>query len=165
MPLLKDSFVFKKVTTISYIISWLLLFLTVVSILIIFPTANDTEPLNSLYLLSRRIELGDFLQRLDAAFVLLWLISIFCYLSVTIFIINRIIKKMLNLSDERMVTFSSVSIFFGLCLLPFNIALIRFMGNTVYRYSIIGLIFIVCFIILILANLKFKFKKGSLQKK
>ena len=165
MPLLKDSFSFKKVTTISYIISWLLLFVTVISILTIFPITNDTEPLNSLYLLSRKIELGDFLQRLDATFVLLWLISIFCYLSVSIFMMNRIIKKLTNISDEKIISLSTTSILFGLCLLPFNIAISRFMENTVYRYMIIVLTFIVCFIILVLANLKFKFKKGSSQKR
>lgn len=161
MPLLKDSFNFKKITTLSYIISWLLLFATVISILTIFPITNNSEPLNSLYLLSRKIEFGDFLQRLDAWFVLLWLISIFCYLSVCIFLINRIIRKLTNISDERILTFSTTSIFFGLCLLPFNIAINRFIENTVYRYLIISLIFIVSFFILILANLKFKFKKGK----
>ncbi len=161
MPLLKDSFSFKKITTISYIISWLLLFFTVVSILTIFPITNDTEPLNSLYLLSRRIELGDFLKSLDALFILLWLISIFCYLSVSIFMIHRIFRKLTNITDEKMITLSTTSIFFGLCLIPFNIAISRFMENTVYRYLIIGLIFIGCFTILLLANLKFKFKKGS----
>lgn len=165
MPLLKDGFNFKKVTTISYIVSWLLQFLTVISILTIFPITNDSEPLNSLYLLSRKIELGDFLQRLDALFVLLWLISIFCYLSVSIFMINRIIKKLTNISNEKIITLSTTSIFFGICLLPFNIALSRFMENVVYRYLIIGLIFIVCFIILLLANLKLKFKKGFANNK
>ena len=130
MPLLKDSFAFKKVTTWSYIISWLLLFLTVVSILTIFPITNDTEPLNSLYLLSRKIELGDFLQRLDALFVLLWIISIFCYLSLSIFMINRVFKKLTNITDEKLVSLSTASIFFGLCLLPFNVAISRFMENT-----------------------------------
>lgn len=165
MPLLKDSFTFKKVTIISYIISWLLLFLTVVSILTIFPITNDTEPLNSLYLLSRRIQLGDFLQSLDALFILLWLISIFCYLSICIFMINRVFKKLTNIADEKMITLSTTSVFFGLCLIPFNIAISRFMENIVYRYLIIGLIFIGCFILLLLANLKFKFKKGSYQNK
>lgn len=165
MPLLKDSFSFKKVTIVSYIISWTLLFLTVVSILTIFPITNDTEPLNSLYLLSRKIELGDFLQRLDALFVLLWLISIFCYLSVSTFMINRIIKKLTNISDEKWITLSTTSVFFGLCLLPFNVAISRFMENVVYRYLIIGLTFIGSFFLLILANLKFKFKKGTIQKR
>ncbi len=166
MPLLKDSFTYKKVTTISYIISWLLLFVTVVSILTIFPITNDTEPLNSLYLLSRKIELGDFLQRLDAIFVLLWLISTFCYLSICIFMINRIFKKLTNIADEKLLSLSTSSILLGLCLLPFNVAISRFIENIIYRYLIIGLIFIGCFAILLLANLKFKFsKKGSLQKR
>ena len=165
MPLLKDSFNFKKVTIISYIISWILLFLTVVSILTLFPMSNDPEPLNSLYLLSRRIQLGDFLKRLDAIFILLWIIAIFCYLSLCIFFINRIIKKLTNISDERMLCMSTSSILFGLGLFPFNIAINRFIGNTIYRYTTIGLAFIIGFFILILANLKFKFKKGTFKSK
>lgn len=112
MPLLKDSFHFKKVTLISYVISWLLLFLTIISILTIFPITNDTEPLNALYLLSRKIDLGDFLQRLDAVFILLWLLSIFAYLSLSVFMINRITKKITNISDERIITLPAVSILF-----------------------------------------------------
>lgn len=164
IPLLKDSLNFKKVTTVSYIISWMLLFLTSISILTIFSITNDTEPLNSLYLLARRIQLGGFLKSLDALFILLWIISIFCYLSVSIFMINRVFKKITNVADEKMLTLCTTSIFFGLCLFPFNIAISRFMENIVYRYLIIGLIFIGCFIILLLANLKFKFKKGTYQK-
>lgn len=161
MPLLKDTFNFKKITVTSYIISWLLLFLTIISILTIFPMASDSDPINSLYLLSRKVELGDFLQRLDALFILLWLISVFCYLSLTIFIINRIFKKLTNISNEKMITLSSSCILFGLCLLPFNVAINRFIGNTIYRYVIIILSFIICYLIMILANFKFKYKKGS----
>lgn len=161
MPLLKDSFHFKKVTIISYIVSWILLFLAVISILSIFPITNNIEPLNSLYLLARKVKLGDFLQRLDALFILLWLISIFCYLSVTIFIINKIIQKNTNIAHPKMLTLSTSSILFGLCLIPFDISINRFLENTLYKYFIIGLIFVFCFILLILANLKFKFKKGN----
>lgn len=164
MPLLKDSSNFKKVTIISYIISWSLLFCTIISILTIFPISNHTEPLNSLYLLSRKIQLGNFLQRLDALFILLWLISIFCYLSVIIFMINRIIQKLTNISNTQMLTLSTSSILFGFCLIPFDIAINRFLENDIYRNLIIGLIFIVCFIFMILANIKFKLKKGRTLK-
>lgn len=161
MPLLKDSFQFQKITTTSYAISWVLLFLTVVSILTIFPIENNTEPVNALYLLSRKITLGDFVQRLDAIFILLWLISIFCYLSLCIFMINRIFSKLTNIAQSKMITLSSICIFFGLCLLPFHIAVSRFLEDVVYKYLIIVLVFGVSFIIMILANLKFKFKKGN----
>lgn len=161
MPLLKDPTEFKKITIVSYIISWILLFLTSVSILTLFPITNDTQGLNSIYLLARKIEFGDFLQRLDALFVLLWLVSIFCYLSLCIFMINRILEKSTHLVDSKAITYSSVSILFGLCLLPFNIAVNRFIENTIYRYLIIGLIFVLCFLIILFANIKAKFKKRS----
>ena len=165
MPLLKETSDFKKITVTSYIISWALLFLTTISILTLFPIKNNSEPLSSIYLLSRKIELGDFLQRLDALFVLLWLISIFCYLSLSIFMINHISKKLLNITNAKMLTFSTVSILFGLCLLPFNVAVSRFLTNTLYKYIIIFLTFLLCFIILIFANIKLNFKKRSLTNK
>ncbi len=56
-PLLKEEKDFKKITIISYIISWILLFLTVVSILSFLGSRNPTEGINFLYLLSRDIEL------------------------------------------------------------------------------------------------------------
>ena len=161
MPLLKENSDFKKISIISYIISWTLLFLTTVSILTLFPITNDTEALNSIYLLARKIQLGDFLQRLDALFILLWLISIFCYLSFSVFMINRIIGKLTNITNHKMLTFSTVSILFGLCLIPYNIAVSRFIENTIYRYLIIGLIFILGFGIMVLANIKLILKKRS----
>ena len=161
MPLLKENSDFKKISIISYILSWALLFLTTISILTLFPITNDTEALNSIYLLARKIELGNFLQRLDALFVLLWLISIFCYLSLSVFMINRIVEKCTNITNPKIITFSTVSILFGLCLIPYNIAVSRFIENTVYRYLIIGLIFILGFGIMILANTKLILKKRS----
>ena len=156
MPLLNNPTDYKKITIISYIISWIILFSTSICILTLFPITKNVEALNAIYLLARRIELGDFLQRLDALFVLLWLISILCYLSLSIFMINRIIQKNTQLQDSKMLSYSTVSILFGLCLIPFNIATSQFIENVIYRYLIIALTFIVCFLIMIIANIKLK---------
>ena len=156
MPLLNNPTDYKKITIISYIISWIILFSTSICILTLFPITKNVEALNAIYLLARRIELGDFLQRLDALFVLLWLISILCYLSLSIFMINRIIQKNTQLQDSKMLSYSTVSILFGLCLIPFNIATSQFIENVIYRYLIIALTFIVCFLIMIIANIKSK---------
>lgn len=56
-PLLKNSIEFKKISIISYIISWFLLFVTVASVLAFLGSRNPTEGINFLYLLSRDIEL------------------------------------------------------------------------------------------------------------
>lgn len=160
-PLLKNPKDFKKITIISYVISLVLLLLTVISMLTIFTSNSTNAPINSLFLLARQIELGTFLQRVDALFILLWILSIFCYLSFVVFVINRIIKKVSNISNEKMLTFSTCSILFGLTLIPFNIAQLNFIENTIYRYVILIFMLGIGVGLLILSNIKLLRKKGS----
>lgn len=75
--------------------------------------------------------------------------------------INRILKKITNISNEKMLSYPICSILFGLALIPLNVAQIRFIENTIYKFMIIGIIFIACIILLLLANIKFKLKKGK----
>lgn len=75
--------------------------------------------------------------------------------------INRILKKVTNTSNEKMFSYPVCSILFGLSLIPLNVSQIRFIENTVYKFMIIGLIFIVCILLLIFANIKLKLKKGK----
>ncbi len=153
-PILKRPEEFKKISIISYIISLIILLLTVTSMLTLFNTTTSSEPINSLFLLIRQIELGTFIQRVDSLFILLWIFSIFSYLSFVIFIVNRILKKMLNVTNEKMLSFSTCSILFGLTLLPINVSKIHFIENTLYKYIILGFMFGIGLIILILANIK-----------
>ena len=157
-PHLKEGINFKKVVVISYGISWFLLILTIIPIMTLFNVNMENEPLNSLYLLSRKIEFGSFIQRTDALFILLWLISLLAYLSFVVFLINRIFKKLLNVSNERMLSFSTCSILLGLSILPLSSTQIHFLEKTLYRYLILGIVFGIEFLILIFANIKFKMK-------
>lgn len=153
-PLLKEPKKYKKICIISYVISLFLLLLTVVPMLTLFNCTSYSEPINSLFLLVRQIELGDFIRRVDALFILLWIFCIFSYLSFLIFIINKIIKKLLNVTDERMISFSTCSILFGLTILPINVSNINFLENTIYKYLILSFIFGIGIIILISADFK-----------
>ena len=157
-PYLKESVNFKKVVITSYSISWILLILTIVPIMTLFNVNMESEPLNSLYLLSRKIEFGSFIQRTDALFILLWLISLITYLSFIVFLINRILKKLLNISNEKMLSFSTCSILLGLAILPLNSTQIHILEKTLYRYLILGIVFGLEFFIIILANFKLKLK-------
>ena len=122
--------------------------------LTLFNTSSNNEPINSLFLLSRQIELGNFLQRVDALFIFLRIFVIFTYLSFIIFLINRIMKKLIPVSNEKMLSFLSCSLLFTISLIPVNIAQIHFIEDTLYRYLIIGFSFILGIIILLLANIK-----------
>lgn len=131
-----------------------MLLLTIIPMLTLFNTSSNNEPINSLFLLSRQIELGNFLQRVDALFIFLWIFVIFTYLSFIIFLINRIMKKLIPVSNEKMLSFLSCSLLFTISLIPVNIAQIHFIEDTLYRYLIIGFSFILGIIILLLANIK-----------
>lgn len=153
-PLLKDSSNYKKVSLISYVISFILLILTIIPMLTLFNTSTTSEPINSLFLLSRQIELGRFLQRVDAVFIFLWIFAIFAYLSFIVFLINRIFKKLIPVCDEKMFSYSTCSILFGISLIPLNISHIHFIEDILYRYIIIGFTFVIGILILLLANFK-----------
>lgn len=164
-PLLNNVKEFKKISIISYFISFILLILTIVPMLTLFNTSSNSEPINSLFLLSRQIELGRFLQRVDALFIFLWIFAIFSYLSFIVFMINRIMKKIIPVSNEKMLSYSTCGLLFGIALIPINISHIHFIEDTLYRYFIIGFTFVLGIIILILANFKkIKLQKNNLSK-
>ena len=164
-PLLKNSYEFSKVTVSSFLIVWCLLFVTVISLMSAFPMTQDTNAINYLYLLSKKITLGNFIQRIDAIFIFLWIILVFCYLSIVMFMMNVISKKITNCENSNMFSYFSAPFLLGLCMLPTNTAVLRFLDNTVYKYSIIVLSISTSLIILFLANIKFKFQSRRKNEK
>lgn len=153
-PFVKNQEEYTTLSIKGYLISFVLLLLTTISMQSLFISNSDSEPINSLFLLARQIEFGSFLQRIDAIFIFIWILSIFSYLSVTLFMITKIIKKLLNIEDEKMLSYSLCNILLGLTLIPINISILHFIESTVYKYSILIFIFIICFITLLLAYIK-----------
>ena len=153
-PLLKNPKNFRKISIKSFIISFSMLLITALSMLTIFSSNINVEPINSLFLLARQIEFGNFLQRIDALFIFIWIISIFAYLSFTIFLISRILKKLFNFENEKDLSYSLCSILLGLTLIPINITTLHYIEKNIYSRSIIIFIFVIGFLIISLANLK-----------
>lgn len=75
--------------------------------------------------------------------------------------INRLMNKFITISNDKMLTFANCSILFGLTMIPFNISQIKFIENTLYRYMIIGIIYVLGLIIMTLANIKIKLKNKN----
>ena len=138
--------------------------MTIISLLTVFPVTNASSNLNFLYSLARKIDLGNFLQRLDAVFIMLWILCIFSYLSIITHIINTIFKKITLSSNRNMFSYFVAITLLGMCLIPVNIAQIKFMQSTVYKYTILGS-FALAFLILLFANFKFKHAQKSGGKK
>ena len=153
-PLINKQEEFVEISVKGYLISFVLLLLTTISMQSLFISSSDSKPINSLFLLAREIEFGSFLQRIDAIFIFIWILSIFSYLSATLFIISKIIKKVFNIQDEKMLSYSLSNILLGLTLIPINTSLIHYIESNIYKYSILIYIFGICFITLLLGYLK-----------
>ena len=157
-PLLKKPEDFKKINYISFFISFGLLFITICSILTLLPVASTGITINPLYILSRDVSFSVFLQRLDALFILFWILALLCYLSSLVFFINIIFSKIFNVLDIKMPSYLICMLLLACSLYPFNIGLIEFLENIVLKYAIISIVFILGPIILILGNIKFRTK-------
>ena len=64
------------------------------------------------------------------------------------------LKELVNITNENMLIGSFGLITFGVSLIPKNLVQIRFLENTVYKYSDIFMVFIFSFIILLFAYIK-----------
>lgn len=156
MPILKDTKSYKKITFISIIISSIYLLLSVISLLLIIPMITSAESMLSIYLAAREVQFGAFFQRVDAIFLLIWMLSIFSYVSVVLSYITFIFKKIFNLKHSKPLSYCFAALIFTISLIPENIAQINAISNIVYKYLSLTLVFGISLFILFLANLKKK---------
>lgn len=156
MPYLKNSKQFKKISIISIIISSLYLFLSVFCLILVFSYITVTDESNSIYLLTRTLEFGRFFQRVDAIFILLFILSCLSYLTITLFLALDIFKKITSIKDSKAMSYCFSILILGLALIPNNISIVRIANYTVFKYSILYFIFGFSTLILILANNKKK---------
>ncbi|MGN1301502.1 MAG: GerAB/ArcD/ProY family transporter [Clostridia bacterium] len=157
MPsLLKDAKDFKKVSMVSIILSAICLVFSIISLMMSFPAVATTDETISLYLLTRMIKFGNFIERLDAIFIFLWIVSLISFLSLTFFYILRIFKRITKIEDSKGLIYSLGLITLGNCLAFKNISIIKFLARIVCKYYVLALVFGISFIILIVANIKYK---------
>lgn len=135
-------------------ISFILLIFSIATVLLIFPVISNAEQVAPLYLAARLIKFGRFFQRIDAVFLLVWIISVISYLSFVIALSINIFKDLFEIENSNMTVCSISLLALGFSLIPKNLVQIRFFTNTFYRYLTIGLVFLFAFFILFFANLK-----------
>ena len=155
----KDPKDVKRNGLTSVISSGIILFLSVTSLILIFPFATGGEGILSIYMITRSIQFGTFFQRVDAFFILIWVLTFFSYLSVVFAFILRITNKNLRMQKSNIPTFIIGLGVFIVTLIPQNIAQIRLAENVIYKYACLIIVFGMSFVILLLGYLK-KNKKG-----
>ena len=144
----------KRIGYSFIIISFILLLFSIATVLLIFPVISNAEQIAPLYLAARLIKFGRFFQRVDAIFLLVWIISVVSYLSFIFALSINIFKDLFNLENSNMLICSWTLLCLGVTLIPKNLVQIRFFTNVIYRNTTLGLVYLFGFIILFLANIK-----------
>lgn len=153
-PKLKESNDFHKVAVLSIILSAIYLLLSVSTIFFIFNSFTETTEVMPLFNAVRYIDFGTFFQRLDAIFLLIWIMSFISYLSITTKYSLDIFKKLCNIKTEKPLVYSISLLILGISLSLNNISIVNFFENTLYKYAFFILIIFISFSILIFANIK-----------
>lgn len=156
LPMLKKESSFKAISFISIGISSLYLLLSVTCLLFSFSDVLSVNEISPVYLLIRGTDWGKFIERPDAIFFLGWILCLMSYLSITIMFISKIFKKIGNLTAKSPLVYAIAGLIFIVALIPSGIVQIQFIENVIFKYFTIFLLYIVCFFILIFANIKYK---------
>ena len=117
--------------------------------------------MNTVLLVTRRIQISSFLSQTDSIFIFIWSFAILSYICFLINSIIYILNKLFNFKNKSKLSFPVVlAILIGVLLID-RIINIEFLENIVLKYFSIFLTFGISFIILILGY--FKNKKEGLN--
>ena len=165
MPLLNSYEKFNKISYWYIGLASLLTILALASLQLTFPLEIASGSNIPIYIQTRQISLGAFIQRTDVFFVLVWILTVLSYLSIILAFILLIFKKITNIEDKSAISNCFLAILFGIGLLYPNILEARFLQSTVYKYFMLILVFGISFLVLALSNIKriiINKKKGEL---
>ena len=158
-PYLKEPKKLKKVAMLSIVLSIIYLIICVAIILLTFTFLLKVDEIMPLYSAARYIEFGSFFQRLESILLLIWIIGMTCYFSITLHIVMNIFKKITNIRNTKPLLITFALLMLSISLLPKNYAISKFLETDVYPYLVIGIGMFLSTAILILAYFKVRIKK------
>jgi len=151
----------KKIGIISIIIYFAYLMMGIIALLFLIPSITNINNTLSIYILARRVSFGEFIQRIDAIFILIWVMSIFSYLAVIMYCILNAFKKVTMIKNNTAMVFCFSAFMYIISMMPANISDQNYFENTFYKYMSIIFVFFITFGILIAGFIK---KKHELKK-
>jgi spore germination protein (amino acid permease) len=120
-PFLKTYKTFKSVAYSSFWISAVLLTLSTLIYLLVYPYPNATENFLPMYQLARIINFGRFFQRIESIFLFIWAIAAMLFMSIALFLTVYIFAKTFKLRYYRPLLLPFAVIVFTASLIPENL--------------------------------------------
>lgn len=141
-PKLKEPGKFKKIALTAIGIALILLIVCISTILFMFSFLISVDEIMPLYSAARQIEFGAFFQRLEAVFLLLWILEISCYLSLALYFSMDIFQKITNIQTSKPLSSIFSLLLLAIALISPNYSVSKFLDSTVYMTLVIGLCFV-----------------------
>ena len=160
-PYINDGNRMRKISFISLIIYGLLILGGIIAMLFTMPSIEDMNNTLSIYILAKRVTFGNFIQSIDAIFILVWIMLIFIYLSIIMHFMLQSFQRIVPIKHPINMVYSFSAITFIIAMLPKTTNDINFFESTVYKYASIIFVFLISFVILICGYIK---KKHELKK-
>ena len=160
-PYLKEPKKFKKVAMLSFGFSIIYLIICVAIILLTFTFLLKVDEIMPLYSAARYIEFGSFFQRLESILLLIWIIGMACYFSITLHITMNIFKKITNIRNSKPLLIHFALLMLSISLLPSNYSISKYLETDIYPRLVIWIGLVLNTLILLLAYLKKRIGKFS----
>ena len=161
-PLLKHPEKLKKISIIAFILTALYLVFVIALILLMFPIFTNIDEVLPLYTVATYVEFGTFLQRLESVFLLIWMISFSCYLSIILSFVFLFFKKITDIKYNKPMIYPFGMLLLALSLLPKTFAESKFYETNIYPYVLIAVAYFIPGIIMFFAYIKKK-KEGDIN--
>lgn len=166
MPVLNKKNDYKKVVFPSLLINTAFIIIAIIGILAFFPTKinpsiANLNSLNMTYLITRKIRISSYISQTDALFIFIWSFSIICYTCLCSFAISYILNKLFSYESKAQTTYPIVSIVLGFCIIVNKTNILEILETQIFKYFSIVLVFIICFILVLLGNFKKRHLKNS----
>ena len=153
----------RKIVFSSLLINIVLIMISVISILFYYPTSithslSNVNTMNTMLLVTRRIQISSFLSQTDSIFVFIWSFGILNYISFLINSIVYILDKLFKYEEKTKIASSVLGVILGGVIFINKIVQIEFLEKNIFKNFSIILTFGISFIILILGYFKNKRK-------
>ena len=159
--LLKNPSKLMKISIIGTLISSIFLLLVVALILFMFPVFTNIDEILPLYTIATYVEFGSFFQRLESVFLMIWLISFTCYLSIVANFVFLTFKKITHIKEVNPIIYPFAFLTLGISLFPKNYAVSKTYETKIYPYVMISIVFVLSFLILFIAYIKKRKEKTN----
>lgn len=163
IPFLSDKSSIGGIGKYAIFVSGFFFIFSTLTYMLVYQYPTATEFFLPIYQLARSIEIGRFLSRIEAIFILVWASSAFLYLSSGLYIISYLFKKSFGLKTRKPLLVPFTILIFSIAMMPEDLYSALELEMSIYRNYAWIITFIVPLFLLIVASIRAKGERRDMS--